>query len=152
MKTRALDRNPGELGMCGAMPVDAESILEKAQQRLTTHHAAEPTQVGFASDGVKKHGERLEEMWIAEFFGFCSARRRANDPVGVERRPSGRQDGSHAVEDAHHAGSVGRRCRHRVALRRVARPSIGGKTWRANEREREPIACGDRHGRIVWHW
>ena len=55
------------------MPVDAESILEKAQQHLATHHAAEPTQVGFASDSIKKDRERFEEMWISEFLGFCRA-------------------------------------------------------------------------------
>ena len=79
-------------------------------------------------------------MRIAELVGFRCARGGTDDPVGVERRPSRRNERSHAVEDAHRAGSVGRRCRHGVALRRVACPSIGGKTWRTHEREREPLA------------
>jgi hypothetical protein len=119
--------------MGGAMPVDAEAILEKPEERLAEHHAAEPGQIRFALDGVGEHRKCLAETLIAELVGLCCTGGGANDVVRVQRRPSWSQRRPYAVEHAQGAGSMWRRCGHGIdarrglcptGLRRVARPPI----------------------------
>jgi hypothetical protein len=129
----ALDRNAGHLGVSGSVPVHTEAVLKKAEQRLAAHHPAEPGQIRFACDGVEKDGKRIAKTLVTELVRLGRARGCANDVVRVQRRPSGSQHGAHAIEHAHGAGSMRRRCRHGVALRRVARASIARKMWRTHE-------------------
>jgi hypothetical protein len=128
-----LDWRARNLGVSCAVPVDAEPILKKPEQRLTAHHPPKPSQICLTRDGVEEHGKRITEALIAEVVGLGCACRSANDVVGVQGRPSGGQHGAHAVEHPHGAVSMRRRCSHGVALRRVARASIARKTWSTHE-------------------
>ena len=56
---RLLDRDIADLWVLCAMSIDCESALKIRRERLPTHYAPDPRQVGFALDSIDENRQRL---------------------------------------------------------------------------------------------